>query len=197
MNFFKQSILITIQGLIFPVLVTMISAVGEGKSGEENSFIKSFASNVLNFITNHWLLLVIIFFLSLVALLIRLRIRSIRRFRDNSIIPIAISRGGRYIKAGYFEHSSVLWLVTYPTPWDPTDLKNPNPDEYEIDLIPFCPHCEVELEEEKRFLSGYKWSCINCSFKKISDFDRSIMSDRVEKIFRSLARKNKAKVRKI
>jgi hypothetical protein len=78
-------------------------------------------------------------------------------------------------------HAGVMWNVVVPRGWRdqlPYSLRaSPDPklivDFIDIATPPKCPDCTTELEQDRRFLGGYRWRCVNpeCKFKKRSKYD--------------------------
>ena len=93
--------------------------------------------------------------------------RSVKRRKERQSDWSGIAATPRY---GYQEvrsriYGRVKWVLKLPNP-EPFPLYSPAPLEVAKKLKlegPFCPNCDTELEENKRFF-GYTWICVKCRF---------------------------------
>jgi ribosomal protein L37AE/L43A len=80
------------------------------------------------------------------------------------------------------QYEKVIWKIQYPVvPWE-SYASDFSPENIEISMPPRCPNCKTELNEIKRFWSGYNWKCISCGFDHKNEEGWYVVEGKVKKI---------------
>ncbi|MGB2800214.1 MAG: hypothetical protein WBC55_01340 [Dehalococcoidia bacterium] len=139
------------------------------------------------------------------------RIKAWLRWAKPIRLPKATTYLG-YVDLGVSEYAGVNWLLKYQKPFGAHGhgdylwhLQQGRPINNTSDAVrrlhiegPYCPECETnfelnfELVETRslwRFWKKYKWSCINCDFKKRSKKRAYDVRWVAEKLFEAKLRK--------
>lgn len=131
---------------------------------------KDWIAVIYNIPKEIWIFLAILLLLWIITI-------SIRRKMSFYHSPYGIVPTFGWINVGEWEYDGVIWKARTPNPGPFPDKK---PSIY-IENTPRCPICKTELEQSDKFY-WYSWSCVRCSFRKITWNTFSKVEERVEKI---------------
>lgn len=126
-----------------------------------------------------WWVLGIACFVWAIILLVRWRLYEMRRgdlVRAIVLYPTEVIFSRRYAGA--------YWNVEVPT-WQAYGTPKLRVEDYEVSKTARCEKCKTELEEEKAFWGGYRWSCIRCGRTIKSKIEQCRVADRLRRIVRS------------
>ena len=130
-----------------------------------NSLSKIDFSIMTSFFSNHWKILLLLLFVTLIVTFIIQRIiilKKINKPADTPFFGFVVNSNDRLLLDNFFRYN-VFWAVR---------TMNGN---IHVDYTPLCPKCKTVLNEKITFWNKFKWTCINCDFSiKQKDSQRNI-----------------------